>query len=115
MPGIGKVEINESQDNGEVMCHPVPTVCYTSSPKMNMDEVGDAIPEGSGPEPPSKPAEVGDAPLLPLSSPHQVTEDQCSELASRLAGHWRKLAPKLGIGEERLVQIEAEVGDPVYS
>ena len=31
-----------------------------------------------------------------------LTDAQCAELASKLAGHWRKLAPKLGLAEEKV-------------
>ena len=31
-----------------------------------------------------------------------LTDGQCAELASRLASHWRKLAPKLGLADEKV-------------
>merc|ERR1719432_562887 len=37
-----------------------------------------------------------------------VTDAQCAELASKLAGYWRKLAPKLGLAEEKAAAMEAE-------
>jgi len=76
MPGLleSKSEGNDSQDNGE----------------MNMDEVGDSIPE-------------------PKSESSLVTEVQVTELASRLATHWRRIAPKLGLAEEKVATVEREV------
>jgi hypothetical protein len=67
---------------------------------MNMDEVGDAIPEAAGAPEAAGKAEEGSA---------LVTDAQCQELAARLASHWRKLAPKLGLAEEKVTQLEAEV------
>jgi len=84
MPGINsKQEVLGSQDE-----------------EMNMDEVGDAIPEAAGG------AEAGDK---ADSAAGVLTDAQCAELASKLAGHWRKLAPKLGLAEEKVAAMEAEV------
>ena len=64
--------------------------------QMNMDEVGDAIPESAGGE------AAGEELLL-------VTDAHCAELAARLAAHWRRLAPKLGLAEDKVAAMEAEV------
>ena len=57
---------------------------------MNMDEVGDAIPDQAGLEE-AKTASSG-----------LVTDCHCTELATRLAEHWKKLAPKLGLADEKV-------------
>jgi len=67
--------------------------------EMNMDEVGDAIPETGG----------GDAAEKADPNAGVLTDGQCAELASRLASHWRKLAPKLGLADEKVAAMEAEV------
>lgn len=83
MPGINsKQEVVGSQDE-----------------EMNMDEVGDAIPEAGGAEACDKAD----------SAAGVLTDAQCAELASKLAGYWRKLAPKLGLAEEKVAAMEAEV------
>ena len=68
----------------------------TTEFQMNMDEVGDAIPEAAG-------GEAGG------EEPQLVTDAHCAELAARLAQHWRRLAPKLGLAEEKVAAMEAEV------
>jgi len=79
MPGIvSKTEINDSHDNGE----------------MNMDEVGDAIPDSSI--------------TTTKSESGLVTEAQCSLLAAKLASHWRRLVPKLGLADEKVSSVEAD-------
>jgi len=80
MPGVAGKEGAASQDTEE----------------MNMDEVGDAIPESAGGE------AAGEELLL-------VTDAHCAELAARLAAHWRRLAPKLGLAEDKVAAMEAEV------
>ena len=57
---------------------------------MNMDEVGDAIPDQAGLE------------EAKFSSSGLVTDCHCTELAARLAEHWKKLAPKLGLSDEKV-------------
>ena len=57
---------------------------------MNMDEVGDAIPDQAGLE------------EAKSSSSGLVTDCHCTELAARLAEHWKKLAPKLGLSDEKV-------------
>jgi len=62
------------------------------------DDVGDAIPE-NGEEGEVK--EIG-----------KVTEAQVLNLSTKLASHWKKLAPKLGIADEKLAEIsEKEISD----
>ena len=41
-----------------------------------------------------------------LSAVGVLTDAQCAELASKLAGYWRKLAPKLGLAEEKVGRCE---------
>ena len=40
--------------------------------------------------------------FLQSSAVGVLTDAQCAELASKLASHWRKLAPKLGLAEEKV-------------
>ena len=40
--------------------------------------------------------------VLKFSAAGILTDAQCAELASKLAGYWRKLAPKLGLAEEKV-------------
>jgi len=39
---------------------------------------------------------------------NRVTDKQVGELAKRLSTHWKKLAPKLGIQEDKMVEIQGE-------
>ena len=42
----------------------------------------------------------------------KVTAEQAAQLAAKLAEHWLKLAPKLGVADEKLKEIKAkDVGD----
>lgn len=59
--------------------------------EMN-DDVGDAIPENT--------AEV--------AKEGKVTDAQVVELAKRLSSHWKKLAPKLGITDDKMSEISGE-------
>ena len=81
--------------------------------QMNMDEVGDAIPEAGGAEASDKADSVAgidivlDVASTNLETWHVpalgvLTDAQCAELASKLAGYWRKLAPKLGLAEDKV-------------
>merc|ERR1719244_974144 len=54
------------------------------------DDVGDSIPETNN------------------SDNGKVTDDQVVELSKRLSSHWKKLAPKLGITEDKMVEISVE-------
>jgi len=38
----------------------------------------------------------------------KVTNEQVGELAKRLSTHWKKLAPKLGIQEDKMLEIQGE-------
>ena len=58
---------------------------------MNAD-VGDAIGENNGEE-----GEVKES--------GRVTDAQLKDLSSNLASHWNKLAPKLGVPDEKLAEI----------
>ena len=69
---------------------------------MNMDEVGDAIPDQAGLEE-AKTASSG-----------LVTDCHCTELATRLAEHWKKLAPKLGLADEK-VRVSSHRPSPGHS
>jgi len=57
------------------------------------DDVGDSIPEN-----------VNDSSV----DNGKVTDDQVVELAKRLSSHWKKLAPKLGITEDKMTEISGE-------
>eukprot|EP00092_Neocalanus_flemingeri_P011999 GFUD01012936.1.p1 GENE.GFUD01012936.1~~GFUD01012936.1.p1 ORF type:complete len:653 (-),score=159.55 GFUD01012936.1:48-2006(-) len=64
-------------------------------------------------------ADVGDAIAENLNGEEgevkesgKVTEAQVSDLASKLASHWKKLAPKLGIADDKLAEIsEKDISD----
>ena len=86
---------------------------------MNMDEVGDAIPEAGGAEASDKADSAAGIDFGffhnffnialrfdNLSAVGVLTDAQCAELASKLAGYWRKLAPKLGLAEEKVGRCE---------
>jgi len=73
------------------MAKEMPGLAQKEETEMNAD-VGDAIGENNGEE-----GEVKES--------SRVTDAQLKDLSSNLASHWNKLAPKLGVSDEKLAEI----------